>query len=314
MFKNLKLKHILETSFLIFSVFLACSKSEAFAENKNVNLGESEQQISDFSLAGYGEEGKKKWDISGKSADVFTETVKLTNVTGNMYGKEEDIKLTADKGDFNKTDSKVHLEHNVVITTTKGTKLTTDSLDWDRKNQVVSTQDTVNIERENIFTVGRGARGETNLKRVALEKDIRLDINPAKPNNKEDSAVLKEKITITCDGPLEIDYEKNVATFNNNVKVDRQDSVIFSDRMDVFFITAKDKEEIKKDAGQASGFMGNKIDKIVARGNVKVIRGENISYSEEAIYTAADRKIVLKGRPKLVIYSTEDIKDASSGN
>ena len=49
--------------------------------------------------------------------------VKLNDVIGNLYGKEEDIKLTADKGDFNKTNAKIHLEKNVVITTSKGARL-----------------------------------------------------------------------------------------------------------------------------------------------------------------------------------------------
>lgn len=277
---------------------------------------ESDQQISDFSLAGYGEKGKKNWDLSGKSADIFTEVVKLNDVTGNLYGKDENIKLTADKGDFNKVDGKVHLESNVVITTSSGTKLTTDSLDWDRKNQLVTTDDTVNIQRDNMVIVANGAKGEPNLKKVALEKDVKLDINPANQVESEGQAV-KEKIVITCDGPLEIDYEKNIATFNNNVKVERTDSTIYSDKMDVYFI-ASGKEEKPKDATQTNKsqeFMGSKIDRIVARGNVRVVRGENMSYSEEAIYTAADKKLILNGRPKLIIYSTEGLsKDASFGN
>ena len=60
--------------------------------------------------------------------------------------------------------------------------------------------------------------------------------------------------------------------------------------------------------------MNNKIDKIVARGNVKVVRGENVSYSDEATYTAIDKKLILTGRPKLVISQTENISDASFGN
>jgi LPS export ABC transporter protein LptC len=85
------------------------------------------QQIADFSLAGYGEQGKKSWDLAGQSADIYQDAVKLNDVTGNVYGKEEDVKLTADKGDFNKKDGKVHLEKNVVITTSTGAKLTTES-------------------------------------------------------------------------------------------------------------------------------------------------------------------------------------------
>ena len=272
---------------------------------------ESDEQISDFSLAGYGEKGKKSWDLSGKTADIFTDVVKLKNVIGNLYGKEEDIKLIADKGDFNKTDGKVHLEQNVVITTSTGTKLTTESLDWDRKAQLVTTKDLVNIERENMVTSGIGAIGQMGLKQVTLEKDVKVDILAQPKEGKRPD--VKDKTIITCDGPLVVDYEKNIATFNNNVKVERIDSTIYSDKMDVFFIPSS-KEEKKSEETKASGFMGNKIEKIIARGNVKVIRGDNISYSEEAIYTASDKKLILSGRPKLIIYSTEDLKDASSGN
>jgi len=276
-------------------------------------LEESDQQINEFSLTGFGEKGKKNWDLSGKSADIFTEIVKLKSVIGNLYGKEEDIRLTADAGDFNKTDGKVHLEKNVVITTSTGTKLTTDSLDWDRKGQLVTTEDKVNIQRDNMVTTGTGAVGQMALKQVSLKKDVTVDILPqAKPGEPVD---VKEKTVITCDGPLEIDYEKNIATFNNNVCVRRPDSEIYSDKMDVYFIPSK-KENGKQNteaSDKTPGFMGSKIDKIIARGNVKVIRGDNISYSEEAAYTASDKKLVLTGRPKLILYSTEEL-NASFGN
>jgi len=292
--------------FILVFVFINLTTSVFCAEAQKTEI-ESDQQISDFSLAGYGEKGKKSWDLSGKSADIFSEVVKLKEVVGNLYGKEEDIKLTARRGDFNKIDGRVHLEQDVVITTSSGTKLTTDSLDWDRKNQLVTTQDTVNIQRDNMVTVARGAKGEPNLKKVALEKDVRLDINPVNPNQ-DQAAGVKEKIIITCDGPLEIDYQRNIASFNNNVKVERSDSVIYSDKMDVYFIASNKESQNTNETAKTPNLMGSKIDKIIARGNVKVVRGENISYSEEAIYTASDRKIILSGRPRLIIYSSEDLK------
>ena len=57
----------------------------------------------------------------------------------------------------------------------------------------------------------------------------------------------------------------------------------------------------------------SKIEKIIARGNVRVVRGLNTSYSEEAVYSAAEKKLTLSGRPKLVIISTEQL-DAPTGN
>ncbi len=304
-------------TFLTFLTFLLLT-CNIFAQDQNAQ--ESDQQIMDFSLASFSEKGKKSWDLSGKSADIFQDVVKLKDVIGNLYGKEEDIKLTAEKGDFDKAQGKVHLEENVVITTSTGAKLTTDSLDWDRKNQLVTTKDVVNIERGNMVTTASGAHGEPNLKKVSLEKDVTVNINP-ETDGKSKEPSDKKKTVITCDGPLQIDYDKNIATFNNNVKVDTQDALIQSDIMDVYFGKAgagKDTSGSKKadsDVSSALGgsAMGSKIDKIVARGNVKITRGENVSYSDEAIYSALDKKIILSGKPKLIIYSGEDI-NASFGN
>lgn len=277
---------------------------------------DSDQQISEFSLSGYGEKGAKAWDLAGKTADIFTDVVKLQSVIGNLYGTEEDIKLTADSGDFNKTDGKVHLEKNVVITTTTGTKLTTDSLDWDRRGQVVTTKDYVNIQRQNMVASGTGAHGQMALKQVSLQKDVQVDILPEVKEGKVPDPL--DKTVITCDGPLEIDYDKNVAVFKDNVKVVRPDSTIYSDKMDVYFIPSEKKtegviEEAKEPTAEP-GLMGSKIDKIFARGNVKVVKGENVSFSETATYTASDKKVVLTGRPKLIIYSTEDLTGAPFGN
>lgn len=270
---------------------------------------DSEQQINDFSLSGYGEKGKKTWDLSAKSADIFTDIVKLREIVGNLYGEKEDIKLTADKGNFDKIQGNVHLEQNVIITTSTGGKLSTASLDWDRKNQVITTKDMVNIEKENLFTTAYGATGQPDLNKVTLGKDVKVEINTANPE-RQTGTEDKNKIIITCDGPLQIDYDKNIATFNNNVKVDSKDAQIYSDTMDVYFIMSE--KDISASVKTPS-VMGSKIEKIVARGNVKIIRGDNISYSDEAVYTASDKKITLLGKPKLIIYSTEDF-NASPGN
>jgi LPS export ABC transporter protein LptC len=273
-------------------------------------IEEGSQQIDGFFLAGYGDRGKKTWDIAGKTAEMSGEIVKMDDITGNLYGEKENIKLTADTGDFNRKDGKVHLEDNVVITTTSGAKLITDSMDWDRKNEVVSTPDLVNITRDNIKTVGKGAQGEPSLKKVSLKEDVQVDILPVQDKDKK-----LNKIVITCDGPLDVDYDKNIATFNNNVRVETQDNIMQSDIMDVYFITSSNKGDKKSPGKDPSGFgmAGSSIDKIIARGSVKITRGENISYSQEAVYRSQDRKITLNGRPQLIIYSQEDL-GASFGN
>lgn len=265
---------------------------------------ESPQQVGDFTLSGSGDKGKKAWDLAGKSADIYNDVVKLKQVVGNNYGDKDTINLTADNGNFNKTSGVVHLENNVVITTSSGAKLTTDSLDWDRKQQIISTLDKVNLVRSDMNLSGVGAKGQAALKQVVLEKNVHLNINPS---GKQDGK--KEKIVITCDGPLDVDYEKNIAVFNNNVKVEKPDMTIYSDKMQVYF-TPK-QEEAKKDQG--AQVLSSSINKIVASGNVRILRGENISYSQEAVYTALDKKISLTGKPQIIIYQTENM-NAAFGN
>ena len=293
--------------FFLFSIFYFLS-SIGFAQDQN-SVSDSDQQINDFSLAGYGEKGQKTWDLSGKSADIFDDLVKLKDIEGNLYSEKEAIVLTADKGDFNKSDGNIHLQQNVVVTTSSGAKLTTDSLDWDRKENLVSTKDAVNIEKENMVTTALGATGMPNLNKVNLEKDVRVEMKPEVSGTKG-GAVDKSKTVITCDGPLEIEYEKNIAIFKNNVKVDRGDSQIYSDNMEVQFSAG---EKNAREANTPS-VMGSNIKSIIAEGNAKIIRGENVSYSDKVIYNNSDKKVTLLGKPKLVIYSTEDFKNASAGN
>ncbi|MFA5092652.1 MAG: LPS export ABC transporter periplasmic protein LptC [Candidatus Omnitrophota bacterium] len=290
----------LKKVFLVFALmFLSCQILIA-EETK-----ESAQQIGDFTLSGSGEKGKKAWDLAGKSADIDNNVVKLKEVVANNYGDKDSINLTADNGNFNKTSGVVKLKDNVVITTASGVKLTTDSLDWDRKQQMLTTLDKVNLARSDMNLSGDGARGQTALKQIVLEKNVRLDISPTdKQTNK------KEKIMIICDGPLDVDYEKNIAIFNNNVKVEKSDLTIYSDKLQVYFTTKQEKNNKSQDsvAGISSA-----IDKIIALGNVRILRGENISCSQEAVYTALDKKITLTGKPQIIIYQTENM-NATFGN
>jgi len=266
--------------------------------------------MSDFSLSGFCDKGKKNWDISGKSADIGGESIKLDDIVGNLYGEKETVKLTANQGDVNRQNSQVHLQDNVVVTTSSGAKMTTDSLDWDRKGQLVSTADQVNINKEDIIIVAQGAKGYPDMNKVDLEKDVQVQINnPQEPG--EAPKARREATVITCDGPLQVDYQKNVGVFNNNVKVVTVDAVIESDIMEVYFLTGDKPKPAKASADPA--YAGAQIEKIIARGSVKIDHKGNISYSDEAVYNAKDRKITLSGKPRLVIYSTEGL-NASFGD
>jgi len=95
----------------------------------------------------------------------------------------------------------------------------------------------------------------------------------------------KTKTVITCDGEVLFDYERNYACFDKNVKVVSEEGDINADK-----ITINLDPTTKK------------IKDIIAEGNVMIKRGENITYSEKATYIEAEKKIVLTGSPKIVMY------------
>ena len=107
----------------------------------------------------------------------------------------------------------------------------------------------------------------------------------------------KAKTLIVCDGEVQFDYEKNQAYFNKNVKVTNDEGNIDADK-----ITINLDPSTKR------------IGEIVCEGNVKITRGENITYSDKATYIESDKKILLTGRPKLVIYQEGSLEDNIFGN
>jgi hypothetical protein len=89
---------------------------------------------------------------------------------------------------------------------------------------------------------------------------------------------------ITCDGALEVDYENSKAIFHKNVHITDERGELFSDVMEVFFSPTKE------------------IDRVIASGNVRIVRGQDTAYADEATYIQREGKMLLKGAPKLVIF------------
>ena len=245
-----------------------------------------EQEASMFSLTGYTTGGAKKWEVSGDSVKIFAKTneVKLDKMSARIWGKDNQfVNLTSDIGSFNRKTEVAHFEKNVIVTNQEGMRLKTDYLSCQTKSQAIDTEAYVEIERENFKAEGFGLKGRHQLTKVQLNKDVRVEI--ADKKDKDNGGV---PIVITCDGPLEVDYNANIAHFNKNVRVNTERGDIFADKMDVYI----DRE-------------GNKLIKIVCTGNVRVNQGGNKTFSQKAVYLAEQGKVILSGEPKLIIYAEE---------
>jgi len=241
-----------------------------------------EQKVLSFDMTGFAQDGKKKWDIQGKSADIASDTVTLCELEANAYSKDRTIELQANKGVYDKQNNSVKLEDNVIVTTSDGVTLTTKWLKWESDTNTIKTDSFVEVAKDNFYASGYGVSANTENKEVLLNKDI---------------IVKQGEITISCSGPLTVDYAKNQASFCDRVKVTEPRGELSADRLDVFF---------NPDSQQ--------IEKVIAERNVELRQGKNVARGQKIIYTLANGEAILTGNPEIFIYSQKDFKNAITGN
>ncbi len=229
------------------------------------------QELDRFSLVQYKDNGEKKWLFVGKKADVEEGIVKIDEISVISCNGGSNFKLKAKTGYFNTSNKFAHLEDGVVIKNTSGLRLDTSDLDWHSEDDTITTKAKVVIRNLDSETVGEGAFYDLDKKIVRLDKNVSVF-----------SRI--QNLFIKCDGPFEINYNDNIATFYNNVSIKDPKGDVFADRVDVYF------ENEKKD-----------IDKIIARQNVEIINRDSIIYAKEAVYMVKEGRLILPDKPKLVM-------------
>ncbi len=236
-----------------------------------------EQKFQGFNLSGYTDEGEKSWDVRGETADVVGSSIKLSNVDANAYG-EQKVNVTAEKGTIDQASGDMQLETDVIIKSEDGSTLETDYLDWNRDEDLVSTEEKVTItdSEKGLYVTGQGMTAKPGLKNAQINKDITLRVD-TKPKEAE-----KEVVEVTCDGPMTINQAELKAEFIDNVVAFSKDRTLKADKMTIYF--EKDNEGIKE---------------MICEGNVEIIQGESVSLAEKAIYNAIEKKLTMTGRPKL---------------
>ena len=246
---------------------------------------EVSQQVDKFVLEGFNESGERSWEVTGDTADIFGNTIKISNVDANAFGEEQDVNITARQGEVDKKSGDVRLSEDVVVTSEDGSQLKTNSLHWEKESNIVSTADSAVITDKAIKATGVGLQANPEGKTARLERDVKVEVETEDQNADKE----QQQVVITCDGPMELDQINNTATFKQNVIAVRGDQILKADKVEVHF-----DPETKR------------IATIVCTDNVSVQRDENISYAEKAIYSAADQKVIFVGRPKLIMTTDEE--------
>jgi LPS export ABC transporter protein LptC len=246
------------------------------------------QQVYSFSFSKYTEAGVRELEIEGDSADILSEKVKLINVIAKAYAEESPITITADRGSFNKSTNDIWLEKNVVATTEDGIRLITEELLIHPDANRMETDIEAKVKKDNIHIQGMGAKSDSDVGTVTFRKNVTVVVQD--PNSDTNNPTV-----ITCDGPLEIDYKKNVAYFKEDVVAQDERGTLSSDFMDVFYNGAS-----------------RRVSKMIATGNVVIETKEgNKTYSDNAIYLAEEGRIILGGDVNAQYLKEESVGEAN---
>jgi len=245
------------------------SKSESKPLTENIS-----QEASNFTLSSVGDDGASNWQLVGESAVIGEDKIDLKNIQVNSQANNTRLTMKANKGIIKKNDGIGIFKEDVVLAYEDGTTIATDAVDWYFKKQVAKTSSPVFMKTGEFQTQALGASLKKGANQIQLDKDILMQSQTG--------------TTIKCDGPLVMDYKKNVAVFNKNVSIENPKGKMKSRKMVVFFDPSK-----------------KAIKKIEAAGNVSLIRGSSISTSDKATYFSEEGRAILTGHPKVFIDSQE---------
>ncbi len=237
----------------------------------------AQEKIKDFYLSNYKDDGKSDWEIKGTEAITHGNNVDITNVNANYFLANDTVNVTSRIGLLDKVKLNVTLKRDVVIHNRAGAKLTTDVLNWQKEQNLIHTASPVTIVRDTMRIDAVGMHGDTLLKTMNFERQVKTTMRDMRGHG---------DVTITCDGPLEIEYNKGRAIFHHNVVITHDQGKIYADKAVAYF-----------DAAAKS------LNRIVCVGKrVHIVKGGDTSYARRVTYLRDKDKVVLEGRPHLIYH------------
>ncbi|MBI4342396.1 MAG: LPS export ABC transporter periplasmic protein LptC [Candidatus Omnitrophica bacterium] len=241
------------------------------------------EQMSEFTLTGYEEDGSKRWQLSGRGASVDGNIVTIHHPDAIGFDPARTAYLTASAAQVEQSTRHIRMEHDVTIHTSDGLWFSAPLLHWVPDRNQMATDTSVRLETDHMLLRGRGLESSTVLNHATFLRDIEMVLNPS--DHDLPGGQGPKQVTITCDGPLAFDYERQIATFEQNVHVQDPNGDLYSDKL-VAYLDEKT----------------HTIRYAEAIGRVRIHQNQNTALSERAIYEPAIGKITLVGRPSLLVY------------
>ncbi len=275
---------------VVLSAVVGCLRSggpSSRARGEAPDAAQATQRMSEFTLTGYEETGGKRWDLSGSEANLDGQIVTIRKPDAVGYDPERTSYLTASVAQIHQQTRQVRLEHDVTVHTSDGLWFASPILYWIPDQDRVETDAPVRIETDHMLLRGYGLTGLTPLKQATVHEDVELVLNSSDdelPGGGGPGEGSKH-VVITCDGPLTVDYQRDIATFERNVHVVDPSGEIYSDTLVAYLNRTT-----------------HTIRYADAIGHVRILQAHNTATSERAVYEPLRGRITLVGRPSLLLY------------
>jgi lipopolysaccharide export system protein LptA len=120
---------------------------------------------------------------------------------------------------------------------------------------------------------------------------------PAIPCTAQENKLTSSPIQIEADR-MESVQEKSVVIFSGHVEAKQDDLIIHADQMIVDYIKSQTTGSAAGADEQPGGGSSQKINKIIAKGNVKIVQNDWVAVGDVMDYLEHERKVILSGNAK----------------
>jgi LPS export ABC transporter protein LptC len=142
--------------------------------------------------------GDKSWRLLAAKAEVFGGKgfSKVYGVKVLFYGPEGDVTstLTSERGRVSEGTRDLQAFGNVLLESSDGVTLETNSLRWDNRNERIWSAEFVTVTEGNKVLTGYGFDSDPDLKNVQVHSEVNITIREGTPDEGADNAETAGRI------------------------------------------------------------------------------------------------------------------------
>jgi lipopolysaccharide transport protein LptA/LPS export ABC transporter protein LptC len=271
--KDRKVIVYIASGFIVASLLLALYFFVKKPVRISIPILDEEKKVIVFKDVKYSAEkkGTIDWEIIAKTARKYIDkpVIEMEDLAGKYMPKDGVVvSFKGTKGTMNTEEEKGTIE-NVDFIYKSGYRLTSKYMDFDFKKGLTSTSAPVDIQGTKLSLRGVGLTANTEQGIVRIERDVTGYIETEKGRYRFES----DRFTYNM--------KENVYILDGKVIMKGQDINLLCDRLYLF---SKD----------------NEMERIDARGKVRLISKGTIAKSEKAVYYLKEDKVVLTEKPKIL--------------